>query len=64
MQVGERVCFRYDRKDKCGRILKMFTQIGFEDHGKEFVVILLDDSRGLFNDCVIKTEKNKLKIIN
>lgn len=64
MKEGDEICFWHDHKDRCGKIIKMFTQIGFEDHGKELVVILLDNSRGLFNDYVIKAEKNKLKIIN
>lgn len=64
MQVGERICFQHDHQDKCGRILKIFTQIGFENHGKEFVIIMPDKARGLFNHNAIKIELKKLKIIN
>ena len=64
MQEGERICFRHDHQDKCGRIIKIFTQVGFENHGKEFVVIMPEHSRGLFNKHEIKIEKKKLNIIN
>jgi hypothetical protein len=63
MKEGDKICFRHDHRDKCGTIIKIFTQIGFENHGKEFVVIMPEYSRGLFNKHDIKIEKNKLKII-
>ena len=64
MQEGERVCFEHENKNKCGTIIKIFTQIGFEDHGKEFIIIMPDKSRWLFNHNSIKIERAKLKIIN
>ena len=64
MQEGERVCFEHENKNKCGKIIKIFTQIGFEDHGKKFVVIMPDNTMGLFESNNIIIEKRKLKIIN
>jgi len=64
MKEGDSVCFRHNNEDKCGRIIKIFTQIGFEDHGKKFVVIMPENSRGLFNDAAIIIEINKLELIN
>jgi len=64
MNEGDHIIFLFDNKRTSGTIIKIFTQIGFEDHGKKFVIIMPIDSKGLFNDDAIKIEKNKLKIIN
>jgi hypothetical protein len=64
MNEGDHITFLFNNERASGTIIKIFTQIGFEDHGKKFVIIMPIDSKGLFNDDVIKIEKNKLKIIN
>lgn len=64
MNEGDHITFLFNNKKISGRIIKTFTQIGFENHGKEFVVIMPDESRGLFNHNTIKIERAKLKIIN
>ena len=64
MNEGDHITFLFNNKKIPGRIIKIFTQIGFENHGKEFVVIMPDESKGLFNHNAIKIERAKLKIIN
>jgi hypothetical protein len=64
MNEGDHIIFLFNDERASGTIIKIFTQIGFEDHGKKFVIIALSSSKGLFNKNTIKVEKNKLKIIN
>tara|TARA_B100000902_G_scaffold358656_1_gene373876 strand:- start:219 stop:413 length:195 start_codon:yes stop_codon:yes gene_type:complete len=64
MKEGDWICFKHERKNKCGKIIKTFTQIGFENHGKELIVIMPESSKGLFNNATIIIEKSKLKLIN
>lgn len=49
MKEGDEVNFLHEGLAKKGRIIKMFTQIGFNEHGQKFVVIAIDGVRGLFN---------------
>ena len=44
MQEGENVRIEINGKEQFGKVVKIYTQIGFENHGKEFAVILLHDS--------------------
>lgn len=64
MNEGDHITFLFNNEKISGRIIKTFTQIGFEDHGKEFIIIMPDKSKGLFNHNSIKIERAKLKIIN
>jgi hypothetical protein len=50
MQEGDYIYFNHNNTKKSGKIAKIFTQIGFEDHGEKMVVILVDNSNGLFNE--------------
>ncbi len=36
MKEGDSITFDIDGEVKYGKILKIYTKIGFEDHGKEF----------------------------
>ena len=44
MKEGENVRIIIDEKEKFGKVIKIYTQIGYENHGKEIAVILLHDS--------------------
>ena len=48
---------------KKGRIIKIFTKIGYEDHGEEFLVILVYGERGLFNkNSTLVIKKSDLEL--
>ena len=63
MKEGNEIKFRIDGEIKYGKILKIYTKIGFEDHGKEFVVISLTDSQLRFYEGEIEVIANKITII-
>lgn len=44
MKQGESVEILVKGERKRGKVVKVYTQIGFENHGKEVAVILLEDS--------------------
>jgi hypothetical protein len=54
MKEGEWVEVIVDGETKKGKVVKTYTQIGFEDHGKEIAVILLDDSHLRFYEAEIR----------
>jgi hypothetical protein len=64
MNEGDHITFLFRDEKISGTIIKIFTQIGFEDHGKKFLIISRDDRSGLFDKNTIKIEKEKIKIIN
>ncbi len=49
MEEGDYIYFNHNNTKKSGKIAKIFTQIGFENHGEKMVVILVDNEKGLFN---------------
>ncbi len=50
MKIGEYINFSNNGKTYSGKIIKKFIQIGMNDHGETFVVILLNNKSGLFGD--------------
>lgn len=44
MEEGQEIKIEVDGEEKFGKVVKVYTQIGYESHGKEMVVILLHDS--------------------
>ena len=63
MKEGDYIIFNKDNVEKTGRIIKIYTQIGFSDHGKTFAIIQIDGRRGLFNKNTLKIEMNELQNI-
>ena len=63
VREGDNISFNLHGEIKYGKILKIYTKIGFEDHGKEFVVISLSDSRLRFYEGEIELMKRDLRII-
>jgi len=53
MFVGEYINFSTNHQTYSGKIIKKFTQIGMSNHGETFVVILLNNKSGLFEDSEI-----------
>tara|TARA_B110000495_G_C22562313_1_gene339226 strand:- start:283 stop:477 length:195 start_codon:yes stop_codon:yes gene_type:complete len=64
MNEGDHITFLFNNERISGTIIKKYTKIGFKDHGKEFIIIMPDNSGGLFNNNILKIELAKLKIIN
>ena len=54
MKEGEVVEIRVDEEVKMGKVLKTYTQIGFENHGKKIAIILLEDSHLRFYEAEIQ----------
>lgn len=50
MKIGEYINFSNNGKTYSGKIIKKFIQIGMNDHGETFAVILLNNKSGLFGD--------------
>ena len=46
----EYINFSTNHQTYSGKIIKKFTQIGMSNHGETFVVILLNNKSGLFED--------------
>ena len=63
MKEGDNVSFQLGAETKYGKIIKIYTKIGFENHGKEFVVISLYDSHLRFYEGDIEMMNQNLKII-
>ena len=49
MKEGNDISFWSENVMKKGRIIKIFTKIGYEDHGEKFLAILVYGEQGLFN---------------
>lgn len=60
MQAGQDVSFSLGGSDFRGRILKIYTEVGFEDHGKEFVVIYVYGTDLRFYEGEFRIEREKL----
>ena len=60
MKEGEDVSFWLDGSVKHGKILKIYTKIGFENHGEEFVVILLYNSNLRFYEGEVSILKKDI----
>ena len=63
MKEGDYIKFHYENNIKSGKIIKIYTQIGFSDHGKTFAIILLENHRGLFKKGTLKLEVDTIEII-
>jgi len=63
MKEGDYIKFHYDNGIKSGKVIKIYTQIGFDDHGKTFVIILLDNNEGLFKKGTLKLEAKTIERI-
>lgn len=61
MKEGDHIIFWHKNNKKSGIIIKIYTQIGYEDHGEKFAVIRVDNESGLFNnDAVISIKCENL----
>jgi len=60
---GDNITFLLDGEEKRGTILKIYTKIGFDDHGKEFVVIALTGEKLTIFESEITILKKNLVII-
>lgn len=63
MTEGERINFYYENEQKSGIILKIYTQIGGENHQQQMVIIKLDGSDGLFGRNTISLRSLELHLI-
>jgi len=63
MTEGERVNFYYENEQKSGIILKIYTQIGGENHQQQMVIIKLDGLNGLFGRNTISLRSSELHLI-
>ena len=63
MKEGDSVTFTINGETKYGKVIKIYTKIGFEDHGKEFVVISLYDSHLRFYEGDIEIMNESIKLI-
>ena len=63
MKEGDNITFKLNEEVKYGKILKIYTKIGFDDHGKEFVVISLCDSNLRFYEGEVEMMNDKIEII-
>lgn len=63
MKEGNDISFWSKNVIKKGRIIKIFTKIGYEDHGEEFLVILVYGEQGLFNkNSTLVIKKSELEL--
>lgn len=54
MTLGENVRIQINGEEKFGKVIKIYTQIGYENHGKDIAVILLYDSYLRFYEAEIE----------
>lgn len=54
------VSFTYDGRELRGEIIKIYTQIGFSEHGQTFAIIRIEGQKGLFNKNTLRIEINEL----
>jgi hypothetical protein len=62
MREGENVRFLLNGEEKFGKVIKIYTQIGYENHEKEMAVISLYDSHLRFYEAeieIMNDEDNK-----
>lgn len=62
-KVGDNLTFEVNGEVKHGKVVNIYTQVGYENHGKEIVVISLFDSHLRFYEGEIKITNENLKII-
>jgi hypothetical protein len=58
MKEGENVRILVDGEEAFGKVIKVYTQIGYENHGKEIAVITLYDSYLKFYESEIEIMNN------
>ena len=63
MKEGDNITFCINEEVKYGKILKIYTKIGFENHGKEFLVVSLYDSHLRFYEGDIEIMNENVEII-
>ena len=63
MKEGDNISFKIGEETKYGKIIKIYTKIGFEDHGKEFVVVSLYDSHLRFYEGDIEIMNQNINIL-
>ena len=61
MKEGENVRIIVDGEEKFGKVIKIYTQIGYENHGKEMAVITLHESHLRFYETEISIMNEKTK---
>jgi hypothetical protein len=63
MKKGANISFYLNNKKKYGKIIKIYTKVGFEDHGEEFVVVSLHGDTLKFYEGVVEINKKQIKDI-
>jgi len=63
MKEGETIHFHYNNEVKTGLILKIYTQIGGENHQEVMVVIRINEESGLFGQGTINIKHSDLHLI-
>ena len=61
MKEGENVRIIVNGEEKFGKVIKIYTQIGYENHGKEMVVITLHDSHLRFYEAEVSIMNGEVK---
>jgi hypothetical protein len=62
MTEGERINFYYNNEQKSGTVLKVYVQIGGENHQQQMVIIRLDGSSGLFGTNTLNLRSSELHL--
>jgi|SaaInlV_125m_DNA_1040241.scaffolds.fasta_scaffold38634_2 hypothetical protein len=63
MKEGKTIHFHYNNEVKTGLILKIYTQIGGENHREVMVVIRINEESGLFEQGTINIKHSDLHLI-
>ena len=61
MKEGENVRIIVNGEEKFGKVIKIYTQIGYQYHGKEVAVITLHDSHLKFYEAEIEMVNGEKK---
>ena len=61
MKEGENVRIIVSGEEKFGKVIKVYTQIGYENHGKEIAVITLHDSHLRFYETEVSIMNGEIK---
>ncbi len=63
MTQGDNITFKIGEEIKHGKIIKIYKQVGYENHGKEVMVISLYDSHLKFYEGEIRVMNENIQII-
>lgn len=63
MKEGETIHFYHNNEVRTGLILKIYTQIGGENHQELMVVVRIDEGSGLFGQSTINIKQSDVHLI-